>query len=195
MLMNGVVSDNRVIKGIIIEGVECSGKTTLIQRIRSDVISYDCIMLGHQSGSQFDRYMRDYMVNERVIFNRSHYSELIYSRLWDRGVPFSTSELDVLNDYIHRNFITILCTADVCSLAERYAKRQYKQKVNLNELSEVKSLFDDVLTPKADYIYSSNDVLELDKVLDYVKTRLDVRSKGQVERLLDVSITASAEKG
>lgn len=195
MLMNGIVSDNRVIKGIIIEGVECSGKTTLIQRIRSDVISYDCIMLGHQSGSQFDRYMRDYMVNERVIFNRSHYSELIYSRLWDRGVPFSTSELNVLNDYIHRNFITILCTADVCSLAERYAKRQYKQKVNLNELSEVKSLFDDVLIPKADYIYSSNDVLELDKVLDYVKTRLDVRSKGQVERLPDVSITASVEKG
>ncbi|MDX6916317.1 hypothetical protein R9X49_14510 [Pectobacterium carotovorum] len=193
--MNGIVSDNRVIKGIIIEGVECSGKTTLIQRIRSDVISYDCIMLGHQSGSQFDRYMRDYMVNERVIFNRSHYSEFIYSRLWERGVPFSTSELDVLNDYIHRNFITILCTADVCSLAERYAKRQYKQKVNLNELSEVKSLFDDVLTPKADYIYSSNDVLELDKVLDYVKTRLDVRSKGQVERLPDVSMTASAEKG
>ncbi|MEQ9946474.1 hypothetical protein [Pectobacterium aroidearum] len=193
--MNGIVSDNRVIKGIIIEGVECSGKTTLIQRIRSDVISYDCIMLGHQSGSQFDRYMRDYMVNERVIFNRSHYSELIYSRLWDRGVPFSTSELNVLNDYIHRNFITILCTADVCSLAERYAKRQYKQKVNLNELSEVKSLFDDVLIPKADYIYSSNDVLELDKVLDYVKTRLDVRSKGQVERLPDVSITASVEKG
>ncbi|MEL7630523.1 hypothetical protein AAGW04_16200 [Pectobacterium aroidearum] len=195
MLMNGIVSDNRVIKGIIIEGVECSGKTTLIQRIRSDVISYDCIMLGHQSGSQFDRYMRDYMVNDRVIFNRSHYSELIYSRLWDRGVPFSTSELNVLNDYIHRNFITILCTADVCSLAERYAKRQYKQKVNLNELSEVKSLFDDVLTPKADYIYRSNDVLELDKVLDYVKTRLDVRSKGQVERLPDVSITASVEKG
>ncbi|RJL52397.1 hypothetical protein [Pectobacterium carotovorum] len=193
--MNGVVSDNSVIKGIIIEGVECSGKTTLIQRIRSDIVSYDCIMLGHQNGPQFDRYMRDYMVNERVIFNRSHYSEVIYSRLWDRGTPFSTSEMNVLSDYIHRNFITILCTADVCSLAERYAKRQYRQKVDLNELSEVKSLFDDVLIPKADYIYSSNDVLELDKVLDYVKTRLDVRSKGQVERLPDVSITASVEKG
>ncbi len=194
MLMNGIISDNNAIKGIIIEGVECSGKTTLIQRVRSDVISYDCIMLGHQNGPQFDRYMRDYMVNDRVIFNRSHYSELIYSRLWKRGVPFSASELDVLNDYIVRNFITILCTADVCCLAERYAKRQYKQKVNLNELSEIKSIFDDVLTPTADYIYSSNDELELDKVLNYVKARLDIRPQGQVDHLSDIAITASAEK-
>ena len=175
--MDSIKNQILPLKGIIIEGVECSGKTTLIQRLRSDVIAYDCVMLGHQEGDQFDRYMREYMLNSRVIFNRSHYSEMVYSHLWQRESPFSVHEVSVLDSYLARNYITLLCTADIDTLAARYQGRDFKQKANIDELKAIKSLFESTLNNKADYIYHSNDASALDKVLDYVRACLNDRAQ------------------
>ncbi|MBU9834762.1 hypothetical protein J1786_08040 [Rahnella sp. L72c] len=170
--MDGLLSSNLQIKGIIIEGVECSGKTTLINEIRSNLVPFDCIMLGHQDGEQFDRYMREYMFNNGVIFNRSHYSEAVYSQLWKRPNPFTVQEKDVLDSYLSKNYITLLCTADKKILAERYLKRKFKQKADANELDLIRNLFDNSLRSKADYVYESNSEDALHEAIEYIRSRL-----------------------
>ena len=128
-------------KGIIVEGVECAGKSTLIQKLRSEIVPWDCKMLGHKPGIQFDRFISEYVINDEVVFNRSHISEVVYSELWQRETPFSSEEYRVLNDYIKRHFILILCEAETSALIERYQARDYHQKVSADELDKVKELF------------------------------------------------------
>ncbi|WJV54880.1 hypothetical protein PCO85_05475 [Prodigiosinella aquatilis] len=170
--MDSILAPNSHIKGIIIEGVECSGKTTLINEIRSNLVPFDCIMLGHQDGEQFDRYMREYMFNSGVIFNRSHYSEAVYSQLWKRPNPFTSQEKDVLDSYLSKNYITLFCTADKSILAERYLKRKFKQKADVNELDFIRTLFDNLLRSRADYIYESNGEDALHDAVEYIRSRL-----------------------
>jgi thymidylate kinase len=128
-------------KGIIIEGVECAGKSTLIQKLRSEVIPWDCKMLGHKSVNQFDRFISEYVNGSEVIFNRSHLSELVYSELFNRETPFSPEERKVLDEYIGRHYVVVLCEAETPILVERYKTRDYDQKVNENELNHIKEIF------------------------------------------------------
>lgn len=90
-------------RNIIVEGVERAGKTTLIDEIRRKIPGWDLKYLGHKDGSQFDRYMWEYRVNRGVIFNRSHFSEVVYSKLRQRGEPFTEAEREVLDDVVARS--------------------------------------------------------------------------------------------
>lgn len=155
--------------GIIIEGVECAGKTTLIQRIRSEVLPWDCKMLAHVEGKQFDRFIYEYMFTHNIIFNRSHISEVVYSRLWNRASPFTKSEREVLDDYINRNYILILGTADEDKLVERYNSRNYKQKITANQINKIKSLFEDECKNCKHIIYNGSDMVGIDTIIATLK--------------------------
>lgn len=128
-------------KGIIVEGVECAGKTTLIQRLRSKVVPWDCKMLAHKPSQQFDRFITEYVSNNEIIFNRSHISEIVYSKLWNRDEPFSSEERKVLDEFISRHFLIILCEAETSLLVERYNTRDFEQKAKATEFEHIKELF------------------------------------------------------
>lgn len=160
-------------KGILIEGVECAGKSTLIKEIRDNVAPWDAKYLAHQPGHQFDRFMYEYMINNRIIFNRGHFSESVYSRLWDRESPFSPSEVDVLNDYTRRNLVVVLCDADVDTLVERYNQRDFHQKASAEELSRIRDLFAEEFDGIDCIHYSSTDEAALKQVSDQIKSLIN----------------------
>lgn len=159
-------------KGILIEGVECAGKTTLIKGIRDKIVPWDAKYLAHQPGQQFERFMYEYMVNRNIIFNRGHFSEAIYSRLWERETPFQPHELQVLNEYVRRNLLVILCDADTDTLEKRYSERNYSQKAAAPELGKIRDLFEDQFQGVECLRYTSTDQQNLEKVLEEIKAKV-----------------------
>lgn len=57
-------------------------------------------------------------------------------------------------------------------MAERYLKRNFKQKADANELDFIRNLFDNSLRSKADYVYESNSEDALHDAIEYIRSRL-----------------------
>ena len=82
-------------KRIIVEGPDCSGKSTVVHRIKN-ALRWDSKSLHHKGGDQFSRYLREYANNDCIVFDRSHFSEIVYSKLWRNGSPFTEIESNIL---------------------------------------------------------------------------------------------------
>lgn len=169
-----MASTESSLKGILVEGVECSGKTTLIKGIRDTIVPWDCKYLAHQPGQQFERFMYEYMVNRNIIFNRGHFSEAVYSQLWGRATPFQPHEMQVLNDYIRRNLLVVLCDADVESLVRRYSERSHFQKAAAPELGKIRDLFGGQFQGIECIRYTSTDQQALEQALEEIKSKIGV---------------------
>ena len=63
---------------IIVEGPDCSGKSTLVNRTKND-LRWDSKSLHHKEGNQFLRYLKEYAFSEQIVLDRSHFSEEVYS--------------------------------------------------------------------------------------------------------------------
>lgn len=160
---------HRDVPSLVVEGVECAGKTTLIREFRARVSNLDVIALSHQEGHQFDRFISAYVDAEGVVFNRSHISETVYAKLWNRGRPFSPAEREVLDSFVARRFITVLCTADPATLRTRFAKRNFDQQARMNELEEIAELFDEELASQSYIRYVSSGPDTLEATLDAIE--------------------------
>lgn len=163
---------NVVERNIIVEGVECSGKTTLIEEVRRRVPGWDLKYLGHRNGNQFDRYMWEYMVNRGVIFNRSHFSEIVYSKLRQRGEPFADAERRTLDDTVGRRALIIFCDPRIEDVKARYMQRETVQPVQLEELETVHGMFREVFEGISYMRYESRDMNARDAFVQELMIRL-----------------------
>lgn len=156
-------------KQILIEGPDCSGKSTLINRLKNE-LCWDAKSLHHRQGNQFLRYLQQYASQSEIIFDRGHISEAVYSTLW-RTAPFSADELNILNGIVKLQMITILALPPVSVLQERYLARKYPQKITFSELETSANLFKNYFDGKSlepTIIYCSKDYGELEFVVQKV---------------------------
>lgn len=128
-------------KNILIEGVECGGKTTLIDHIRHEIPGWDLKYLTHRDGDQFQRYAWEYMANSGTIFNRGHYSEVVYSGLHDRDEPFSAAQREALDSMVEDDCLVIFSDPRLEDAIERYKQRDVVQPIKLHELEVVHGMF------------------------------------------------------
>jgi len=166
-----ILPDYEPPRAILIEGVECAGKTTLIRELR-DGLPWDCKALSHRAGHQFDRFIHEYTLGMNVVFNRGHYSEIVYSRLWNRAAPFSDAEEAVLNSYVSRHILVVLCTANVATLQARYENRNYRQHASCSELAQICDLFDQALCAVPHLRYTSTDDVALAEIVARIRRQL-----------------------
>ena len=180
-----------MIKGIIVEGCDCSGKTTLVNALKVPLSrsGWDIAVLGHREEPQFDRYMRAYTNADKVIFDRGHFSEIVFGNLWRGGTALSLWEQSFLNTYVFENFLVIFVQAPASILKDRYNARSYDQTITQEELGFVQSQFSVLLehslpnvfcydSSKANSLeYTVNKVLDL---LDLHGLKEDVVKKQQV---------------
>ncbi|GEM_PF-2438433 len=155
---------------ILIEGPDCSGKSTLINRLKNE-LCWDAKSLHHRPGNQFLRYLKEYSSQSEVIFDRGHISEAVYSTLWRGGTPFSGDELNILSGIVKLQMIAILALPKVSVLQSRYLARTYHQKINFSELETSASLFENYFDGKniaPTIIYCSKDYGELEFVVQKV---------------------------
>jgi thymidylate kinase len=153
---------------IIVEGPDCSGKSTVVDRIKN-MLRWDSKSLHHKSGNQFKRYLKEYALNDNIVFDRSHFSEIVYSTLWREGNHFSKKENNILNEIVSNNTLVIFTCPSLSTLRTRYNNRNFKQQIQLQELEKSRRLFIKTLKNIPHILYFSNDYGELDNLLKKVK--------------------------
>ena len=158
-----------MVRNIIVEGVECGGKTTLIDEMRRQMKGWDLKFLGHKNGDQFKRYVWEYQVNEGTIFNRSHYSEIVYSRLWDRGEPFTPAQVECLDDLAAEDNIIIVASPQKQVMLDRYKQRGYAQMAKLEELGRIHDIFGEVMQNVPCLVYGSENIDAMYSMVEQVK--------------------------
>jgi thymidylate kinase len=159
-------------KGIIVEGSDCSGKSSLVKRLKTTLSfdGWDVIDLGHKTGDQFNRYMNLYLRSDKVILDRSHFSEIVYGNLWRGGRHFVPWQLDIINEYVLDNFLVVLTYANVELLMQRYHDRDYTQIVDPLELELVQNSFIKLLNDARIMKYEANNKESLEKVVHKISS-------------------------
>jgi len=152
---------------IIIEGPDCSGKSTLVERLKN-VLRWDSKYLRHKEGDQFGRYLREY-AGEETVLDRSHFSENVYSKMWRGGSPFTKEEKEVLDKAAAVNSLIIFAIPSLKTLKERYQSRGFEQQITLEELSYSRKLFLEEIRGLPIIIYRAKSYGELEKLLNKVK--------------------------
>lgn len=162
------------LRGVIVEGSDCSGKTTLVKRLKAALSDsgWDVLDMGHKPGDQFARYLRTYLDADGLVLDRGHLSEVVYGDLWREGRHFAPWERQLLDDLVKDEFLLVLCTASPEVLAERYGARTYGQVAAKDELSRIQEHFESTLAPLQPLRYTSTDEVALSAAVNAIRSRL-----------------------
>lgn len=166
------------IKGIIVEGVDCSGKSTLLTHLASELSrhGWDTLDLRHRKMNQFERYCSAYVNADKVLFDRGHFSEFVYGNIWRDGKHFSDSDFDWLNNYVNENYIVIFAFANEETLRARYAERSISQEIEQDELIAVQDKFYDLFKNRVNGVifYESSGWDSLREVVSSVYEKIGI---------------------
>ena len=164
-----------MINKIIVEGPDCSGKSTLVERLKNS-LRWDAKSLHHKDSPswsdkyfQFKRYLSEYATNDKTILDRSHFSEIVYSELWRDELPFTSNEKLLLNGIAQHNSLIILACPNLETLQKRYLSRNYPQQIKLEELEPSRKLFFRELRNIPYILYKSESYEELNNLVTRVK--------------------------
>ncbi|MBI4451328.1 hypothetical protein HY642_05110 [Candidatus Woesearchaeota archaeon] len=147
---------------VLVEGPDCSGKSTLVERLKN-ALRWDSKSLRHIEGDQFERYIKEYASQRFVVFDRGHVSEAVYGRLWRGGSPFAADERRLLDDFTSSRIYVILACPALSAMQERYSARRFAQQISVDELEQCRNLFIEECKPNITYHSESWD--ELDAVV------------------------------
>ncbi len=132
-------------KNVIVEGIDCSGKSTLIKNLKFGLKKhggYDVKELEHKEcPSQFRRYMLEYSLAERIIFDRAHISEAVFGKILRNKFPFSDRESNMLNGFVRNDFITILAIPSYDDFQSRYQESKKLQVISNNDFDLINKEF------------------------------------------------------
>ena len=149
---------------ILVEGPDCSGKTTLVERLKNE-LHWDAKSLHHLEGNQFKRYLREYALQENIIFNRGHYSEIAYGQLWRGGNPFSKEEQQILDGLSNENMIIVFASPPLEILQQRYQQRNFPQQIKYDELETIHNYFCELMNDISHLLYQSSSPAELQSLI------------------------------
>ncbi len=160
-----------MIKRIIVEGPDCSGKSTAVNLIKN-TLKWDSKSLHHKKGDQFERYLKEYAINTEIVFDRAHFSEYVYSELWRNGNPFTDKELEILNFLSLKDSLIVFVLPSLKTMRTRYLSRDYEQEISIHELEKSRLLFQQIMKKVNHLIYTAESYDELNKLIMQIKARL-----------------------
>ncbi len=157
----------KIIRRIIVEGPDRSGKSTLVKALK-DILGWDSKYLGHKNvKDQYQRYLKEYALNEDVVFDRSHISEIVYSKLWDRPL---ISEDDVKSlDYIaSKNGLIIFSLPPLEVVLERHNNTR-GTKISDDDLVKSYELFRKIKNKYWAQVYTETTFEGLEKFVENIR--------------------------
>ncbi len=162
-------------KGILIEGGDCSGKSTLVKTLKSRLFTkgWDVLDVGHRGGAQLERYLKLYVNADRVVLDRGHFSEIVYGDLWRQGEHFAIWEKEFLDRYVFEYFIVVRAEAPLPLLLERYKARDYNQVVLEEELKNIQQQFSILMNRPEVITYRSINKDSLNQVTETIVLQME----------------------
>ncbi len=157
-----------IINRVLIEGPDCSGKSTAVDRIKN-ALRWDAKSLHHRGVDQFERYVREYSLNENTVLDRGHFSEAVYGELWRGGNPFSEEEMKMLNFFAQRKSVIVFVCPALETMKQRYGQRNFQQQISSSELESSRNLFQKYLKEVNVIPYESSSYQELDELVAKIK--------------------------
>lgn len=112
--------------------------------------------------------MNSYVHAHKAIFDRGHFSEIVYGDLWRGGHGMSTQEIDALNDYVYSNFLVVFAYAPEDILKERYHSRSYDQIIKSDELAIIQSRLKVLLAHPNTLKYDSVSLIARDAMVEKI---------------------------
>ncbi|MFN4149313.1 MAG: hypothetical protein ACK4IX_00065 [Candidatus Sericytochromatia bacterium] len=162
--------------GIIVEGIDCSGKSTLVKNLKfrlKNYGGYDVKELEHlDKKNQFQRYLREYSNGYRTIFDRSHISELVFSKYLRNTEVFVESEIDILDSIIRTQYILVVATPSIENFNKRMLETKKLQVIDSKSYFDLISLFDYATKSIPHIKYTSTDEEELNAIIDVIISKL-----------------------
>jgi thymidylate kinase len=154
---------------VLLEGSNGSGKSTLSKLLKVSMVGWGVKTLDYKSINPFQRYLNEYCNNHEIIFDRGHFSEVVYGNIFRNGKHFSNSELNLLNDYVRNRGIVILCDPPVEVLAQRIAHTEYPKHIHESRLGQVREEFQNVLQ-QANIPYYHLDTIRKDSIQNVINS-------------------------
>lgn len=165
-------------KGLIIDGIDCAGKTTLANSVKFRLKKYggyDLKGLEHKTcESQFDRYLYEYATNNRIIFDRSHISEVVFGKLLRNNIPFSNVELKVLNDIINLKYVFVLGIPLYNEFCDRLERNKQIQVIEKEQYHAIVNEFEVAAKNINHIVYASQSIEELNEIVEAIILKLSV---------------------
>lgn len=159
---------------VVVEGIDRAGKSTLVRELKN-ALGWDARFLGHRPGEQYLRYLRGYATTDRMVIERGHVSEAVYSYLFGRPEPFEPAQLRVLDGVLATTAIVVFADPDLDDVAARYEQRTLRQTVTPEQIAAGASAFR-AWFDTHDYPglirYHSTDFDEMRGVIDLVVERV-----------------------
>ncbi len=163
-------------KNIIIDGIDCRGKSTLIKNFKFKLKKfggYDVKELEHRDiDDQFRRYALEYIFNVQTIFDRSHISELVFGKILRNKIPFSSTHIKILDQIVRTEFITVLATPSYEDFCIRYNDTRKYQVISCCDFNDITNEFIENSINIKPILYKSSCYNELDELVDKIITIL-----------------------
>lgn len=164
-----------MIQQILIEGIDCSGKTTLAKELKTRC-GWDICSLSHRKTEQFSRYLREY-TREATIFDRGHISEQIFGRRFRSEESLSERQLRILDAVLSETALIIFADPLISDAKRRYREREgATQYTKIEELAALHGEFRDWFAchDYGDRVihYESRNFSELDELVSLIKPKL-----------------------
>ena len=165
---------------IIVDGNDCTGKSTLVSELRSALRphgGWDTKHLVYRTGDQFLRFLSEYVNGENLIFNRSHYSEIIYGKHLRGTELFSQAHLNALETFIKQYGLVIHCALPPDEILIRMEARNRIEILDEDEICEeliraISEEYDRILNDPDVIKYCCRTPDDLRKVIEVVKERI-----------------------
>jgi len=164
---------------ILLEGSNGSGKSTLAKLLKVNLVGWSVQTLDYEPDERpFRRFLSQYGLSQHMIFDRGHFSEVVYGDMFRGGRHFSKDELTMLNDYCRNRGIVILCDPSENELRRRVGNSASPKHINLERLGEVKHRFQQAVeTSGIPYLsVDTEDANAVRTCVQGVKKRLNAKS-------------------
>jgi len=155
-------------KSVIVEGIDCSGKSSLIKALKYKLKKYggyDVKELEHKDiSNQFSRYALEYLSVSHTLFDRSHISEIVFGSILRNTIPFSSFQIKILNEIVSSEFVTVLATPSYDDFISRYQETRKYQVISVTDFNKINDKFIESCAYVNSIVYRSSSFNELEEV-------------------------------
>lgn len=155
------------IKRITLDGVDCSGKSTLAKQLSKkygfEIVQGSSFEIASKGQQEMFEYMKNLFTRENVIIDRTHYSNIVYGTLFDK-ILLSKEQSDQLTSLLNKDTMNFFLLP-----SENFVKQNLLDRgdeyINLSDVNNIIVFYEKIYEKiELDHKYLINNYSSFDTV-------------------------------